>query len=339
MTQYKNYTAQAIKSLNQLTKPFEKYAGRKLKPDTPTHFVDRVHDNTNFEILQKLLIDSVKFVLPKGGKLLDTGLKGLKGEKLRLPYPITVLEFDEDPDMPFTGEVPSPKRIALAVEGKTREFSKLFGNFNNGDWAFSHIPEDEDVIYVQAISYMDDIKNWAPVIGGILVPMDWEADSDSVVINLRDDMTADTPRAKGWPIVLVPTIFKEVAEREGETQAIDYIYQDTVGEIFALLEFLEALSCSNIVVEKTTQLKASVNAKRMKKGKLPLYDYHCLTVATTKGTTSSKASGGTLEVERNSPRQHLRRGHIRRLQSGHKIWINSCVVGKHGKIDKDYVIT
>lgn len=41
-----------------------------------------------------------------------------------------------------------------------------------------------------------------------------------------------------------------------------------------------------------------------------------------------------------SPREHLRRGHIRRLEDGRKFWINAAVVaaGNGGKIHKDYGI-
>jgi hypothetical protein len=41
-----------------------------------------------------------------------------------------------------------------------------------------------------------------------------------------------------------------------------------------------------------------------------------------------------------SPRQHLRRGHIRNLQSGKKVWVNATVVGSrdNGVINKAYGI-
>lgn len=47
------------------------------------------------------------------------------------------------------------------------------------------------------------------------------------------------------------------------------------------------------------------------------------------------------EEKRNSPRQHSRRGHLRRLKSGKHIWINPAVIGRreNGVIRKDYEIT
>ena len=52
-------------------------------------------------------------------------------------------------------------------------------------------------------------------------------------------------------------------------------------------------------------------------------------------TESSNTFGGT----HRSPRQHLRRGHIRRLPTK-KVWVNSAIIGnsKNGIIQKDYAV-
>jgi hypothetical protein len=41
-----------------------------------------------------------------------------------------------------------------------------------------------------------------------------------------------------------------------------------------------------------------------------------------------------------SPRLHLRRGHIRRLDESRTVWVQSCVVGAEpGAVLKDYRVT
>lgn len=96
-------------------------------------------------------------------------------------------------------------------------------------------------------------------------------------------------------------------------------------------EFLAALQCTNI---ETTILPASValNKKRITNGKSPFSDYHILTIRPSR--TERRERTGTHA----SPRQHLRRGHIRRLDETRTVWVNQCIVGSmaHGVVDKDY---
>ena len=99
-------------------------------------------------------------------------------------------------------------------------------------------------------------------------------------------------------------------------------------------ELLEALTCTNI--EQSIYQQASPkNAQRIKSHKAPIYETRCLTLKTTKKESFSSNGG----LSHKSPKQHLRRGHIRRLEKGN-IWVNSCVVGdaSNGIIDKHYRI-
>ena len=95
--------------------------------------------------------------------------------------------------------------------------------------------------------------------------------------------------------------------------------------------FLNALACSNV---KTQKLYAK-QPRKQKKNSLPFDDYHILML-------TNKSSNGTHgnHSEHRSPREHLRRGHIRRCHSGVTTWINSMVVnaGTKGKVTKDYKI-
>ena len=105
--------------------------------------------------------------------------------------------------------------------------------------------------------------------------------------------------------------------------------------ISALVELLEALSCRNVIAEPIEKAKPSVNAKRIKAGKLPIYETRVLTIK----PNDTKRVSGIACGPHASPRQHLRRGHIRRLENGN-IWVNSCVVGDptKGVINKQYAV-
>lgn len=105
--------------------------------------------------------------------------------------------------------------------------------------------------------------------------------------------------------------------------------------VLRVLELCEALSCSNISHEPIEEINPAVNARRVRDGKLPFYETRILVVDTKNPSSTVEKQTGTHQ----SPRQHLRRGHIRRLPSAN-IWVNSCVVGssKNGVINKDYFI-
>jgi hypothetical protein len=83
---------------------------------------------------------------------------------------------------------------------------------------------------------------------------------------------------------------------------------------------------------------AAKNQRRVRDGKLPIYETRVLIIHTPRETvTRSEANTGQLRA---SPRQHLRRGHIRRLPDGRKIWVQAAVVGsvEKGRIDKSYFV-
>jgi hypothetical protein len=81
------------------------------------------------------------------------------------------------------------------------------------------------------------------------------------------------------------------------------------------------------------------NAKRIKKGKRPLFEWTTVTIRDDKGVPT-QPQGGTHA----SPKPHDRRGHQRRLKSGKVIYIRSMTINKHkipqeGFIHHDYKVT
>ncbi len=104
---------------------------------------------------------------------------------------------------------------------------------------------------------------------------------------------------------------------------------------------LEAVSRLLLSVE-VNELNAVVlsdnnpaNAKRLAKGKKPLYDWHTVTIGPTKPTPESKGGTGA------EKRPHDRRGCWHTIKkTGKKYWVNACRVNKHkeGFVFKDYVV-
>jgi hypothetical protein len=74
------------------------------------------------------------------------------------------------------------------------------------------------------------------------------------------------------------------------------------------------------------------NKRKIAQGKPPAYDWKTVVIAPIK--PRSEYRGGTHA----SPRQHDRRGHMRRLKNGKTVWVKSCKVGlaSLGSVFHDY---
>lgn len=102
---------------------------------------------------------------------------------------------------------------------------------------------------------------------------------------------------------------------------------------WAVLFLILALQCCNVQLE-TIPAPVALNKKRLAHGKLPFVEYKILTVA-------GRQTAFTGEGTHASPRQHIRRGHIRRISDNRTVWVNQCLVGNPNKgfIVKDYRVT
>lgn len=106
-------------------------------------------------------------------------------------------------------------------------------------------------------------------------------------------------------------------------------YQDEIG---TLLCFLNILGCSNVNVER---VEPKTSGRKIKAA-LPFDTYHVLTIDVPRIAGAGESTGG-----HRSPREHLRRGHIRRMSDGRRIWVNATVVAAGrgaGVVHKDYAI-
>lgn len=254
--------------------------------------------------------NAVKFILPKEGKIFNTGFKGLP-DKLRLPYPKIVLEFDRT--------INEVQREVLVGEGHLLNVPEEQAIMERLLVIVSQ--EGEGVINLRQVSLIkgsteaDDIWSFLPAMVSISPERgvcNGPGDTGMYVVSVTSDIpdTGDIDRETlnaGLSIVIGPA---------------------TV----ALCELIEALACRNVKPQALPVRKVGKSSK--KKGALTFDEYHVLTVDVNRGSGSTGTGAG----ERRSPREHLRRGHIRRYASGVNIWIQSTVIGagSGGMIVKDY---
>jgi hypothetical protein len=102
-------------------------------------------------------------------------------------------------------------------------------------------------------------------------------------------------------------------------------FSDYADELNAVLFFMKALICSNVKIDKVAPtVNGKANVKR--NGYIPYDSYHVLSIDLF--GVSQKSDHETERGTHASPREHLRRGHIRTLASGKKVWVNDTVVNK-----------
>lgn len=172
--------------------------------------------------------------------------------------------------------------------------------------------ELEDGVAFRCVAWMDAIGMFQPYAAFMLKHGNY----------LRRDLIVE-----GMPTLLVADMAGCGQDGLNETEREDCIY-----EARALLGFINALTCSNVRFECSEPKK---NGKKVKAA-LPFDTYHVLTI-----DVPDKAGDGASTGGHRSPREHLRRGHIRRLADSRRIWVNATVVAAGrgaGVVTKDYAV-
>lgn len=225
--------------------------------------------------------------------------------KVQLPALGRILDDSELRCISEGGEVRLPFPV-MALE-----YSKPIVEDTDAEMSYSKriviAEEREDRIDVSEVCYSDSLKRWA------IFPAVWVPRHGA--IKKRED---------GATVFTVTSSYVEDPSQE----------PGFADGISALFDLLNALSCKNVHLEKSPG-NASKQGKKVKTA-LPFDDYHFLTVDVP-GKSSARGEG--FGGSHRSPREHLRRGHIRRLDSG-PIWVNACVVnaGIGNKIGKSYLV-
>ena len=271
------------------------------------------------------------FIMPENGRYSDNPQMGQETLDLfNLPYPVTIAEFsmaaDNIRDDFHVFSV--PKRISVAFEVNTDVSigADIFDNYglsNLSGW----LKDPGAVIW--PIDWSPDIGRWGPSYCGMFVSYGQELMSPT-------DESLIPWQELGWSskkagCVCSPIVPDDPVIRSANLTPAQ-ILSDTNTEVVSMFELCTVLNCKNIRTEKISQQR--LNKKRVKKGKPPYFDYHVLRVEKQGG----KHSKSVTKSDRNSPRTHMRRGHIRRLQSG-AVWVSNSIVNPgNGFIDKDYLL-
>jgi hypothetical protein len=315
MISAKNYAAQAERDFLN----YSKEISDKIRSNLYARFATAINS-------------AVHFAMPDNGQIFDDQLKGLVGQDLHLPYKQITIEFATTDS--YIGDaqsnslmtvIPSTKSLILASEYEgeglvnfrkavtERPYLEGFVKTGEYDWFYT----TDRFIHVVSFTSGKNL-HWSPNPLGVVINGYWTNDG-------------------GVRVTYLPTegMVLQAAISNNLLEPIALSAHTAVRE---LLEFLEALTCKN-VKESVHQSERKNNAKWVKLGKLPMYETRILTIDTAEKQFTQTGSGENSGRTHSSPRQHLRRGHIRRLESGN-VWVNSCVVGSsaNGVLDKTYKV-
>ena len=314
MTQPLNYCTQALETIHMLAydKKFQGNEARALAMEARD--------------IAGLIHHAEKFILPDWGRIFtsqewDT-LRDLK-VATRLPYPIVALEYpcDYEGTNNFDAryEAKSSKRISLCAETEAvQEFAPYLWHLHEAHFTDNPQPG----FYVIPVVYSDDANIWLP------------PPAASFFYRTEDNLLQDN-RSQFCIFPFGQAAYSKypVEERDRRMQ------RDLADEMIAITHTLTALSIDRHGSYQTIPVNESVNRKRLRKGKKPLFEYKVLDiVADVMDPVHGKSHRHT--GPHSSPRMHKRRGHIRRLGSGQRIWIRDTIVGKpgQGRIVKDYSV-
>lgn len=293
----------------------------RLKPKL--HPMDQAMLETIIDTADK----APKFILPDEGRLLERDKQALfKDEQLdtlHLPFPEMVIEY---PVAYSKGENFDPKEAARS----TKRLAILIDLKHLATRLKVPFPAGMDVgIMVVPISYYDEMDFWVPMpAAGVLNSTDDEV-PDHAYSNLSYQVVA-------W----LPHMLNGAAKkaRKTEDEMLKHMHNDVNSECCAVIDMLQIMQCSNVKATKLNTVNTSVNRKRASKGKTPLFEYHVLAVDLA-GVNSHVGIRPTYEPsDRKSPRQHLRRGHIRQCHSGKRVFVQAAMVGSRGQVSKTYAV-
>lgn len=300
-----------MQALNYLRQAREYFANSIKKINKSQLTKEKRKDIEGHEMILDHASKAQKFILPDGGRIFNDDLKGLP-DLWNLPYPAIVIEYCAPKgsiglaERIYGSTVQCPKRIVYA-EQNGEEITVISITSTNVAGAEMWFIQDYCAIMAKNRKASDTFSGPFEKLGKKIEELKLETSSLDCATNY-------------CPMFSYSQINEDRLARA---------YVDMSDEIRAVVELVEALSCVNV---KPQRIPAKQWRNVGKKKALQFDDYHILTV-----NNSSKVGTGEARPH-GSPREHLRRGHIRKLADGRKLWINSCVVnaGVGGRVFKDY---
>lgn len=300
----KNYAAQAYCALDE-----------RIKEANLLKFSQDAH---NLGALRYKIKDSIHFAIPDNAVFFekDKDFKALRGVDLRLPYESITVEYhcNVPVDPSSHNQTAATKRVIVAHET---------------DVSTSPV-ETARCIMFHAMYFT--LNRWFVAPYGGVIFRDWENVDRAFTGN------GDGTLVNGSTVQFLVNILGEMGKRPDFNVIGKTWEREIFDEGSHLMSFLNVLSCSNVSTSICKKAAPPLVAqKRERKGKLPIYETRVLTIDSSSQGKSAKTSGGFHA----SPRTHLRRGHIRRIDDERRVWVNACVVGKAGKgiIEKQYKVT
>ena len=278
---------------------------------------------------------SVHFSVPENGEIFSDGFRGLTGLDVRLPFPEITIGYHVSREETHPELTQVPRRLVVASMVRTEDLRARLKNH-----ALPGGIESEHLIHVAAVSDFDNGRGWVPMAGVYcILSSGWDQYEGKVLLNGFHEGRGNAGIA-GFPIVYLPDLATGYLRNLHYNEELFWksLCNDVGAEAAVTMELCEALTCTNVDIATIQSVRPSVNERRTRDGKLPLYDIRTLEIVPRSSGKPEMAAAGYSCIDRASPRQHLRRGHIRRLDSGRNIWVSACSVGERGRIDKIYSV-
>lgn len=199
------------------------------------------------------------------------------------------------------------------------------------------------------IYWSPEVQHWTVAFGGAFVPY-----HNTVITRTLEEATPSsrlaaealitagraTPTSMQFqaePFVLLPEGYAEILEKHdgNREEVFAQIMLDSHDEIMMLIQACSVINCANVSMADIGA-PAALNKKRREKGKQPFFSYKVLQLSDER-RESRTGDGGSSHA---SPRMHLRRGHLRRLDSK-VVWVRPSMVNpgsRTGVVWKDYAL-
>ncbi|MEE5092437.1 hypothetical protein V2H26_21045 [Xanthomonas euvesicatoria] len=331
-----NYCAHAIEDLKSWSAQL-----RHTAPQT-AHVMLRVIE---------LLRTSVKFILPNQCNLVAPDeLRQAHLDLARLPFSCVAFEVPYEQE---SGLPPLPDLAGFQQHHATRRIALCWEPHP----AYELLPGLNDILqrfpdggaFIVPLYWTPTDSKWNLGMGGSFHPYKNELreygtsellPASGIVNEALIEVGRATNKSKQFrsePFFLQPELFEArlvMAHHGNRERAYAEIHLDAQDEELFMIQACSVINCSNVTTAELPAPKM-INKKREAKGKQPFFTYKVLQL------TEERRTGGTGEGGSHaSPRMHLRRGHLRRLESK-TVWVKATMVNassSDGVVVKDYAV-